>query len=368
MNMKNPLEIAKKGYNRVLKVDDLIDMINALSGKIEAIAPQLEQLSQSINDIQTENKQLKKALAYHKKANELYFSALFAQENEDAEALNRRFFLNLPKASGNLRTFQLGMLKLFQAFISLCQKYGFSYTTQFGTLLGAVRHQSFIPWDDDIDVGMIREDIYKLKDLLKNNPNYQINIAYDYYVKARQIRFRTTNPKNPCFIDIMIYDYANIDDDFNWDKDWYDTKSKIDQKINQKINHENPEFIKRWIEMGGVADESTSLGKKLRPIFQHYYDCFIDKEASKDNFTHIIFSRDNLYTKRNLIFKKDTIFPTTTLKFENLSIAAPHDYNTFLEKQYGDIYTLPEDLATHFQHIDQNSINIKTIEDYLEDK
>ena len=59
---------------------------------------------------------------------------------------------------------QLELLDVFQAF---CAKYSLKYFMGFGTLLGAVRHQNFVPWDDDIDILMLRPDFERLKGLWK---------------------------------------------------------------------------------------------------------------------------------------------------------------------------------------------------------
>lgn len=53
------------------------------------------------------------------------------------------------------------LLKTFKAFSALCDEYNLRYYAAFGTALGAVRHQGFIPWDDDIDVYMPRQDYNK---------------------------------------------------------------------------------------------------------------------------------------------------------------------------------------------------------------
>ena len=57
-----------------------------------------------------------------------------------------------------VREIQLGELSLLKSFIAICSKYNLRYYALGGTLLGAVRHKGFIPWDDDMDLGMPRKD------------------------------------------------------------------------------------------------------------------------------------------------------------------------------------------------------------------
>ena len=58
-------------------------------------------------------------------------------------------------------------LELLAEFDRICRKYGLRYFADYGTLLGAARHKGFIPWDDDIDVTMMRPDYERLKQIMK---------------------------------------------------------------------------------------------------------------------------------------------------------------------------------------------------------
>lgn len=74
-----------------------------------------------------------------------------------------------------LRSLQLSELEILQMFKQLCESNHLRFYITAGTLLGAVRHQGFIPWDDDIDVVMPRKDYDKLRDICKSE------LPSDYY-------------------------------------------------------------------------------------------------------------------------------------------------------------------------------------------
>ncbi len=68
----------------------------------------------------------------------------------------------MPKPTYDIRTLQLRLLRILKAFDKTCREHGLRYYLEDGTLLGAVRHGGFIPWDDDVDIMMPRPDYERL--------------------------------------------------------------------------------------------------------------------------------------------------------------------------------------------------------------
>lgn len=115
----------------------------------------------------------------------------------------KRFFRSLPKATGGMRLLQLGCAKLLGEFDALCKANSIDYWMMFGTLLGSVRNEGFIPWDDDVDLGMARDDVEKLMDIVGDDNRYKITVVYDEYVHCKRVRFRYADKSIPCFLDLF---------------------------------------------------------------------------------------------------------------------------------------------------------------------
>ena len=84
------------------------------------------------------------------------------------------------KVSSEMKRFWAAEQKVLAEIIRICEKYDITYYADYGTLLGAIRHNGFIPWDDDIDICLKRNDYMKLLQILpKELPkNYNINNCY----------------------------------------------------------------------------------------------------------------------------------------------------------------------------------------------
>lgn len=143
-----------------------------------------------------------------------------------------------PGAKYPLRLLQLANVYLLDVVDKLCKENNLQYWLDFGTLLGAVRHNGFIPWDDDLDIGMLREDYEKFIELfynkeIKNHPELKIVFC--------------SNKKTMCFIQI----YFKVSDQISLDIFPYDFYFK---KTNDKEKKDLSKII-------GKLTKKT-LGKK----------------------------------------------------------------------------------------------------------
>lgn len=131
---------------------------------------------------------------------------------DDIDSLNFKtnlimdYFVDPTKAlsaTGNTRKAQLEMVNILKVFKSIMEKYKIIYWLDYGTLLGAVRHNGFIPWDNDVDVSVLDSDISKIKKILKK----ELPIKYEFINiwKGFTFRIQEKNKKNTPFIDVYTH-------------------------------------------------------------------------------------------------------------------------------------------------------------------
>lgn len=99
------------------------------------------------------------------------------------------------------------MMVLLRTFHEICEKNQIKYSLYGGTLLGAIREKGFIPWDDDIDVTMMRSEYEKLETVIRTTA---LRENFSFNIFERTPRFVMTQNNHPTVcIDIMIYDYIS---------------------------------------------------------------------------------------------------------------------------------------------------------------
>lgn len=146
-------------------------------------------------------------------------SLLYASQKE--ELVRQADIMNGKIIHNKIRKIQLLEKKILLYVDEVCKKYNISYFLAGGSLLGAVRHQGFIPWDDDLDIGMLRDDFEKFRKIcpkeLSDEFIYQSWTKKDgSHYQFDKIRLRGTRletkfssqfkMENGIFLDILVYD------------------------------------------------------------------------------------------------------------------------------------------------------------------
>jgi lipopolysaccharide cholinephosphotransferase len=243
------------------------------------------------------------------------------------------------KGDTPLRQAQLVMLEMLITFDDICKKHNLQYWLEAGTLLGAIRHHGFIPWDDDLDIGMPRNDYEKFmkivaqdlpKDLFfqtrKTDPYtkwrwIKIRDNYSTFIQKSEIN-KNIKYHQGIFIDIFPYDF--IEKDFH--------RSKI--FLNRKYQKSRQLLFKHgsWFFNQLATIPVKLLGyKRLSRYFLNRHTSNSPKLAVMGIEVTIAYH----------IFDYQTIFPLSQVEFENHLFSAPHEPHQYLTNMYGDYMKLP---------------------------
>lgn len=256
----------------------------------------------------------------------------------------------------NLRKLQLKELEILKEFIRICEENNFKYYVLGGTFLGAVRHQGFIPWDDDIDVALPREDYERFINIAQKQENEHYGITNkkimkgkrDYYyfyckfidkqvnVVEKQFQEESTN----AWIDVMaIDDFPNGKiKKFILEKKmlWYRLCMGL-YNIQFVRKKENRPFIEKVIiKIGKKIDVGSFINpeKVLKDISNSFNK--VDKKQSKEAGT--IFGS---YGMKELV-KKEYWGNGKKYKFEDIYVIGPEKAKEYLTHIYGaDFMEIP---------------------------
>lgn len=235
------------------------------------------------------------------------------------------------------------LLQILDYIDDICAKNNLSYYLAGGTLLGAIRHQGFIPWDDDVDISMPREDYEKLKVIVKKHNNSKYKCVYleseSYHLCFYKIVDTRTiildnnrTEKIGVFVDVFPIDgYGN---DFNNAKVKIKKMSKVSSNVVwSDIIHKNESIGKKCIRLL-FRQICILFGKEtLLEIIQKLY-------CSNFNSSKYIGSSFGLRCEREII-ERECFQSYKYAPFENRSYRIPVGYDQYLRQMYGDYMKLP---------------------------
>ena len=232
----------------------------------------------------------------------------------------------IPPATGQIRAVQMANFALLKELDYVCKQNNLQYWIDFGTLLGAVRHKGFIPWDDDIDTGMLRDDYNKIIEAFqKSSRNPDI---YAGYVKSQknpcQYYIKVQHKKCPhLFVDIFPYDVYG---------------AKLTKDKQYEITAEIKNLRKK------MQKECTNASiEKIEKVISDARE----KVLLKENVEHsdLVWGVDFNHCWKNWLYSYDTIFPLKEISFEGENFPCVNDINGFLSEVYGNYMAYPKKIG-----------------------
>lgn len=236
------------------------------------------------------------------------------------------------------------MVKILKDVTDFCDQYGLIYFLSSGTLIGAIRHKGFIPWDDDIDIEMPRPDYDRFIQLYKENGKYEISVPSD---------------KNSFYFYVKVYDNNTV---------------KIEEGIDYKRFSPLGIDIDVFPIDGQPDEEHFELFKKQTNRRKKTFEYFFSSICSTKNkslkslikiFVCRLFGKDffcNLYNKSAKIndyatssmvgfispysqysnrHRKELFMKRVKVQFEDAEYWAPAGHDEYLRNIYGDYMQLP---------------------------
>lgn len=250
-----------------------------------------------------------------------------------------------------LRQSQLTQVYLLDVFVAICQKYNLNYFLAYGTLLGAMRHGGFIPWDDDIDVIMPKKDLKRFlkiaPDLL---PEYLMIVTYkespsytEYTPKLMDRRTFFCEPwthvADPCGVSIDLF--------------YMDKFPKLPKLVHKFFTYGMSFTWHRWRK--AIARPHSSAFGMLADIFISlffrlaYWNLKILAWALRLILPNVWIPSPEA-DKLVYQFKTEDIFPLSVHLFEGKEYAVPHNPDICLRASYGNWQIPPQPSERSFLH------------------
>ncbi len=245
----------------------------------------------------------------------------------------------IPPATGQIRDIQLANLALLKELDYVCKQNDLTYWLDGGTLLGAVRHKGFIPWDDDIDVAMLREDYEKIIDVF--NKSSRSSDIFAGYVRDKNNNYiiKIQNRKCPyLFVDI-----------FPWDN--YGKCLTTEEQLAKTLEIKK---IRKSFKTSKLPDLDlkSELDKTMR-----------EKVLSNNSDEHFdyVWGIDYSHIWKNWFTRYDVLHPLKTINFEGMDFPCLNNPDAFLTRLYGDYMAYPKKIGVGHSMFLELSENEKEI-------
>lgn len=251
----------------------------------------------------------------------------------------------VPPAQGLLRDIQLANLALLKELAYVCEKNNFKYILDAGTLLGAVRHSRFIPWDDDIDILMFREDYEKIVSAFKNTTrNSDIYAEYHRDKDTNSQYFIKIKHKKCPFLGVDIFPLDSYGKHLSPKEQLIATN-----KICKILKH-----LKKEIDPNISNKETkTILTKTMK-------EKILLSSANENG--DFVYGVDFAHKLKNWFLDRDIVLPLRKIQFEDSKYTTVNKPKEFLKNIYGDYMKYPKKMKIlHYSYKNLTSEQLETI-------
>lgn len=251
----------------------------------------------------------------------------------------------VPPAQGLLRDIQLANLALLKELAYVCEKNNFKYILDAGTLLGAIRHKGFIPWDDDIDILMFREDYEKIVSAFKNTTrNSDIYAEYHRDKDTNSQYFIKIKHKKCPFLGVDIFPLDSYGKHLSLKEQLIATN-----KICKILKH-----LKKEIDPNISNKETkTILTKTMK-------EKILLSSANENG--DFVYGVDFAHKLKNWFLDRDIVLPLRKIQFEDSKYTTVNKPKEFLKNIYGDYMKYPKKIKIlHYSYKNLTSEQLETI-------
>lgn len=251
----------------------------------------------------------------------------------------------VPPAQGLLRDIQLANLALLKELAYVCEKNNFKYILDAGTLLGAIRHKGFIPWDDDIDILMFREDYEKIVSVFKNTTrNSDIYAEYHRDKDTNSQYFIKIKHKKCPFLGVDIF------------------------PLDSYGKHLSPK--EQLIATNKICKILKHLKKEIYPNISNKETKTILRKTMKEKILlssanengDFVYGVDFAHKLKNWFLDRDIVLPLRKIQFEDSKYTTVNKPKEFLKNIYGDYMKYPKKIKIlHYSYKNLTSEQLETI-------
>lgn len=251
----------------------------------------------------------------------------------------------VPPAQGLLRDIQLANLALLKELAYVCEKNNFKYILDAGTLLGAVRHSRFIPWDDDIDILMFREDYEKIVSAFKNTTrNSDIYAEYHRDKDTNSQYFIKIKHKKCPFLGVDIFPLDSYGKHLS-PKEQLITTNKICKILKHLKKEINPNISNK--------ETKTILTKTMKEKI------LLSSTNENGDF---VYGVDFAHKLKNWFLDRDIVLPLRKVQFEDSKYTTVNKPKEFLKNIYGDYMKYPKKMKIlHYSYKNLTSEQLEAI-------